>query len=436
MPTSERLLAQLRTIVGDEHGRAGAADDTVDDLTPAVVAIPGDVAQIQAIVRLARREKLALIPRGGGTKLFLGNPPTQFDLLLSSARLNAIADYDYDNLTVTAGAGATLAQLQPVLAERRQFIATDGPFPRHATLGGVAATNSTGAKRFQYKAPRDLVVGVNCVLGNGDFIKAGGKVVKNVSGFDLNKLLVGSYGTLGLITELTIRVQPLPESESAVVAQFDSLADAGALGRRVLDSFLVPSAVVVFDAATAHELLGLAARAAALVSFEGVEVAVRKQSGQILDWVGGEAIQGDRLQAVWSQVNDYAFAPPRVSELTTTSWKISVPIGATLAMMAAAREVADAGGLKGPLLAHYGTSLVFGTFTAREEQSVAHAIQQLRSRAREHGGYLALLRASRAMKKSVGVWDEVRSDFDLVRRLKQRFDPDCLFSPGRFVGGL
>ncbi len=426
------LLERLGSLVGPECVRAGATADAIDGVTPTAFVSPVEVEQVQALVRYARAEKLALIPLGSGTKQCFSAPPSRFDLALSSAQLTAVTDYDYDNLTIAAGAGATLAQLAPLLAERRQFLPFDGPFAAQATLGGVAATNSMGAKRFAYKAPRDVVVGINVVLGTGEFIQAGGKVVKNVSGFDLNKLLVGSHGTLGFITSLTVRVAPQPEREAAVIALCESLTAATALAKRVLDSFLVPSAVVVFDRTTTQRILGREAPCALLVDFESVGVGVDQQTEQVMSWCNGERVEGARLAKIWMEVNDFPFNQPASQATGQIVWKVALPLEASADCIAVAHDC----GAECETLAHYSTGLVLGSFMAGEEAQLIASFQRLRQQATTCGGRALILGASPAIKRAVEVWGPTRSDFALMRGLKQAFDPDAVFSPGRFVGGL
>lgn len=429
------LLARLGDLVGDAHVRAGSETEAIDGMIPAAVVAPGEVAQAQELVRFARAERLALIPLGAGTKRGLGAPPSRYQVGVASERLNAVRDYDFDNLTLTVGAGATLAQLAPLLAERRQCLPFDGPFGGRASLGGVAATNSTGAKRFAHKAPRDLIVGMSAVLGTGAFVQAGGKVVKNVSGFDLNKLLVGAFGTLGLVTELTVRVAPQPESTAACLAPCGSIAEAAALARRVLDSFLIPSAVVLCDRTTSRQLLELDAACALLVDFAGIEVAVEQQVARVIEWSGGRRVDHESLAQIWARVNDFGYEPEpeRVAPAAhMLSWKAGVPPGGCAEFLSAAA----AGEASCRALAHFSTGLVFGWFSADHEAELRAALERLRSQAAAVGGYAIVLCADPAVKRAVGTWGPTRSDFALMRGIKQTFDPDGVFSPGRFVGGL
>src|SRR5437879_24851 len=197
-------------IVGNENVRAATAVDAIASVQPKLVIEPGTASEIAEILRLSNEAGLAVIPRGGGTKLGWGNAPTRADVILSVARLTEIIEHAWADLTVTVEAGCTIQRLQETLAEHGQRLALDPLWPERATVGGVLSTNDSGALRLRFGALRDLIIGVTIALPDGTLASSGGKVVKNVAGYDLPKLVTGALGTLGVITRAVFRVHPLP----------------------------------------------------------------------------------------------------------------------------------------------------------------------------------------------------------------------------------
>ena len=234
------------------HDTATLTRFSVDGVVPEAVVYPANLSQVSEVIKLANREKWAVTPWGSGTKMGIGQVPKRLDLVLCTSRLDKIIDIDVANLTVTAQAGVKLGDLQDLLggAENRCFFPLEGdlkaqadymcsgrdykgvflpldpPFPDKATLGGIIATNSTGPKRLRYGLPRDLILGVRYVSPTGEIIGMGGKTVKNVSGYDVSKIMIGSLGTLGIIGDITLRLLPLPERISTILVSFKGLAAA------------------------------------------------------------------------------------------------------------------------------------------------------------------------------------------------------------------
>src|SRR6267142_3606367 len=205
--SSENLFLSL---LGSEYVRAAGAEDAVGGLQPKLVVEPGTERELAEILRLSNEGGVAVIPRGGGTKLSWGNPPVRADLILSTARLTKIIEHAWADLTVTVEAGCTIQKLQETLAQHGQRLALDPLWPEKATVGGVLSTNDSGALRLRFGALRDLIIGVTIALPDGTLASSGGKVVKNVAGYDLPKLVTGALGTLGVITRAVFRLHPLP----------------------------------------------------------------------------------------------------------------------------------------------------------------------------------------------------------------------------------
>src|SRR5207302_7667078 len=222
----EAAWTDLRAIVGAEHMRAGMAEDALDGVRPQMVIEPANAEEMAKVLKTATNAGLQVIPRGGGTKLDWGNPPRGAQLIISTGRLNHVVEHAWGDMTATVEAGCTVQQLQQTLAEHGQRLALDPLWPEKATIGGILSSNDSGPLRIRFGSLRDLIIGITLALPDGTLAKSGGKVVKNVAGYDLPKLATGSLGTLGVITEAVFRLYPLPRdvcSMSLTAASTDTL---------------------------------------------------------------------------------------------------------------------------------------------------------------------------------------------------------------------
>ena len=202
--------AELAAVVGQERLRAATAADAVDGVAPLMIAEPGTAEELARCLRWARGAGLKVTPRGGGTKLGWGNPPEACDLLLSTARLDRVGEHAWADMTVIVEAGCRVADLQRALGEHGQHLALDPLWPERATIGGILSTNDSGTLRLRYGSLRDLIIGITVALPDGTLARSGGRVVKNVAGYDLAKLFTGALGTLGVIVQAIFRLHPLP----------------------------------------------------------------------------------------------------------------------------------------------------------------------------------------------------------------------------------
>ena len=202
--------SDVRAIVAAKYVRTAGPGDAVAGMQPSFVVEPGSEQELAKVLMLASAAGLAVIPRGGGTKLEWGNAPARADVILSTARMNRVIEHAWADLTVSVEAGCTIAKLQETLAKHGQRLALDALWPERATVGGVLSTNDSGALRLRFGSLRDLVIGVTVALADGTVASSGGKVVKNVAGYDLPKLVTGAFGTLGVITRAIFRLHPLP----------------------------------------------------------------------------------------------------------------------------------------------------------------------------------------------------------------------------------
>src|SRR5579864_1984802 len=214
--TLEVPWQELRAIVGEPNLKPATPDDAVLGVQPQMVAFPGTEQELAAALKWADQNGLAVVPRGGGTKLDWGNPPVRADLVLSTARLNRILEHAWADMTASVEAGATVQSFQDTLAQHGQRLAMDPLFSEHATIGGLLSTNDSGTLRLRFGSLRDLIIGATIALADGTLASSGGKVVKNVAGYDLPKLITGALGTLGIITRAVFRLHPSPRASRSL----------------------------------------------------------------------------------------------------------------------------------------------------------------------------------------------------------------------------
>jgi glycolate oxidase FAD binding subunit len=413
---------------------AAPSGATIDGVPVGRMARPGSVEEASQVLRAAADDGLAVAFAGGGSKLGLGNPPERVDLLVSTGRLDQVLEHAAGDLVVRAQAGVRLADLQTALAPAGQWLALDPPEPR-ATVGGVVAANASGPRRLRYGTVRDLIIGITVVLADGTVARAGGKVVKNVAGYDLAKLFCGSLGTLGMVAEVIFRLHPVPAATSVVTLQVDAPTQLGQAVRQLLRSPLEPSAIEL----TVDEW-GWPGRLT--VVFEGIRPGVEAQAAAaagLLGPVGEAAVAGPgRTAAALSQLGALPFEKAEYA-LKATCPPAELP-GVLAELVGGGRQ-----GWGGPVSVHAGTGVLWLASGHREGDlpadspempRVVRAITEARERVAARGGSLVVVKAPPELKRAVDVWGPATDALGLMRRVKERFDPDRRLSPGRFLGGI
>ncbi|MGN9778126.1 FAD-binding oxidoreductase [Micromonospora sp. H33] len=414
---SDRVLDALRAAAGADAVRPAGAGDVVSGVQPRYLAMPGSTEEAAALLRAAAAHELAVVVDGGGTKQDWANPPRRLDLLLSTRRLTGVVEHAAGDLVVVVRAGTPLAELRAKLAPAGQQFALDEPMPG-ATVGGTVAVSTSGPRRMLYGTVRDLLIGVTMVRPDGVVARAGGKVVKNVAGYDLGKLVAGSYGTLGLITECAFRLHPLPAASAYVCRRAEDAAEAGRLAAAVLAAQVVPSALEV-DAAPDG----------------GVEVAVLLE--------GTPKGVGERVAATRRLLGGGTAAaapPPWWSALPWRTGEVGVKLTAALSgvprLLAAAGEARRRHQVPLAIRGSAGTGVLYaGLPGAARPDAVARLVADLRAAAAAVAGHAVVLTAPAAVRERVDLWGPVPG-LNLMRRVKRQFDPDGRFAPGRFVGGI
>jgi glycolate oxidase FAD binding subunit len=370
---------------------------SVCGVQPASVSLPMNVADLTAVMRRAAVDGQTIGVCGARSKIDQGAVPASLDLLVGTANMDRIVEHAAGDLVVTAQAGVPLAALQEHVARAGQWLALDPP-EVGATVGGVVASAASGPRRLLYGTPRDLLIGITVVLADGTVAKSGGKVVKNVAGYDLGKLYTGSFGTLGVIAECTFRLHPLATTRRVVTAPTDDPADAA---RRVLATGAAPSALE-WNGQTVTAVI------------ESVESAAIAQAADIAASIGGQI--SDALP------DDFGARPPGQVRL-----KVTHRLGALRQVLGViASRLPHA-----PLRASIGSGVLYlGT-----DEAVLPGLASLREAVSAYDGGVVVLEAPAGLKRDLDVWGPARG-IAVMRRIKDQFDPDGRMSPGRFVGGI
>ncbi len=426
----------------------------IDDFGPLPIVQPQSIADIGDIVRRAAAENQALYPLGGRTLLDIGLPPTRPGIAVDVRSLAQVIDYPARDMTITVQAGITLAQLQTLLAGENQRLPIDVPRAEYATLGGVLAANVSGSRRLGFGTLRDYVIGISTVNDEGHEVKAGGRVVKNVAGYDLCKLHVGALGTLGIITQVTLKLRPLPESKALVTFGCETAALD-----RLLDHLHTtrtrPVCLDVFNQSAVRAIvretrLSLPeAPWLIVVGFEDNNEAVGWQVRQLLqelapgDIQGWEARAGDASEALSRALIEFTLSggrqPPESPLGGLTPPAQGVSFKANLLPHAVADFCRQAATLSEALRlhAHAGSGIVRGHLDGDLTlPRVAAMLKELTDAAVRAEGNLVVPRCPVEWKRELPVWGRERGDVWLMRQVKDKLDPHHLFNPGRFVEGI
>jgi glycolate oxidase FAD binding subunit len=394
-------------------------DDSVDGVTPALVARPGSTAEVAEVLGAAAARRLAVVARGRGTKLSWGRPPERVDLLVDLSRMAAVQDHAAGDLIVDVQAGTPLAAVQDAVAGAGQRLAVDDPLGG-ATVGGALATNLSGPRRVGFGGPRDLLIGVTLVRADGVVAKAGGRVVKNVAGYDLGKLLVGSFGTLGVVTEAVFRLHPRSAARRLVTAPFERPEEAQQLVQSVVQAQVTPAAVEVDLPAEGPGTVQ--------VLLEGIEAGVAGRAATTRQLLGSAAEESD-LPSDWGE---FPWAGPR---LGWTALKATFALSGLARVLTTARAAGADAGVRLHLRGSGGAGVLYGGAPDADPAGVRQVVDRLRPECAALGGALVVLDAPREVKAAVDTWGPVAA-LDLMRRVKHQFDPERRLAPGRFVGGI
>ncbi|GHO84869.1 FAD-binding oxidoreductase [Dictyobacter formicarum] len=416
-------------------------DYAVDDRLPGLLVQPQSVEEAAQVIRFLNEQHLHVLPRGNGTHMNTGDRPDHIDVLLETTALNQLLEHEVPDLTCQVEAGITLGELQAALKAKGQRLAMDPPDGDAMTIGGMLATNVSGPKRLRYGTARDQVIGLRVIQSDGEISRSGGKVVKNVAGYDLNKLYIGSFGTLGIIVEANFKLSPLPQAERTLLFTFERSEDAMQMTQALLKSPLTPSAIELialhgpkdaspfFDFPIPEQGYTLA------VDYENSTIAIARQIDETRKIAQThrallcEDLEGRAQDHFWQMVS--------LQMLSALTCKISVPITQLAATLRHIEETCQSQDLIANIVAHAGNGILYVELGPHEADTrVIDAITEIRRYAQTNKGSLVLERCPTRLKQRLSVWGDPRADFYLMQRLKQQFDPTGLFVTGRYLGKL
>ena len=442
--------------IGDLVGAANITDDPrelaayeIDGVRPSAAARPRAAEEVSELVKLAAAEKFAVIPTGARTKLGIGMPPARYDLAIDMTRLDRVISYDPGDLTLSVEAGIPLARLAATLALRKQFLPLAVPFSDRATAGGTLSSGVDSPLREAYGTARDFVLGMEIVTGDGALAKSGGRVVKNVSGYDLHKLMLGAIGSLGIITRINFKTFPLPAETRGWFAVFSRAEDAFAFAQSIRKSPLAPHTLDIFDRRASvlfHTSVQLdKSQWAVAVSAAGNEKVMERCSRDLRTM--GRAANAAQFTALhefaqselcqWIRGFPALAAEHSLDALIVKIASLPTQMGEVTQRL---QSIAANSGLPCAILAR-GAGVIYFALLPEERGApavarIAPCVGEIFSAAASSKQHATIPRCSLELKREMNIWGPAREDFPLMQRVKQAFDPHNIFSPGRFVGGL
>jgi len=460
MTTTTDVPTRLAEAIGSKRIVAATEEletYAVDGMLPGAIVRPVSPEEVMEVVRFAQTEKLAILPLGARSKCDLGMPPDRYDIALDMTGLREIAHYDPGDLTLSVDAGMPLRELEIHLKQSSQFLPLAVPCFESATVGGSISSGIDSALRLQYGSARDFVIGAEFIDGTGQLCKSGGRVVKNVTGYDLHKLLIGSLGTLGVLTRVNFRTYPLPAISGGHIACFGNAQEALAYKKAVEKSGLPLANLELFNQRAAGMIRAILTRTeeapppelernewCAYGSFEGSEEVVRRIGRELEKIARGSATAHSRILepaedvAVGGMLRE-SFEWLRWGAPATLLYRLVLPevTGKTLTELS---ELAGSVAMASVVIVRATGILYFTVFGENENEQAVAALQKLAMRAmaiaRSENGHATLLHAPLTVKRSVARANLSQAQLGLQQRVKQAFDPAGIFAPGRVVGGI
>ncbi|MCH7606023.1 MAG: FAD-binding oxidoreductase [Chloroflexi bacterium] len=470
------ISAKLSNLLGADSvlPEGGLDEYSIDGLIPRTVVRPDSRRGIVEAMRWASGEGVTVFPRGGGTQLGVGNIPKRVDLVLDLSRCGRVLDFQPSDLTVTVEAGITLDSLQQALAQGGKFLPVEAPLAERATIGGILASQSTGPLRVDYGLPRDWLIGIHVVSPQGVETKAGGKVVKNVTGYDLDKLYTGSLGTLGVIVEATFKLSPLPENSGALVATFPSMRQAIDAAGQLQQQVYAPQGLQIIDNRVAARLDAVQQLASGTIPinvpelegeqtlslsfYSGRTLAVRRklrEATRLLREQGASVVDELGNAAAARLLRGLTDLTYREGAVPYMGLKVTVPPSLLGRVVAWLREPSASGhhGLLalapsevppgiaadpgfGRLWIMWWINPGSGVAAELDDSRMVGDIGRIRQMVSGLGGSVVVETAPPEVKRRIDVWGDLPEGIEIMRRIKEKFDPRGILNPGRFVGGI
>lgn len=434
--SADQVLHRLREMFGEDRARLATGDSfRVVDEPERVVAFPHSVEELSEMMRLAESERWRVIPAGAGTWLTVGNRPIQFQFVVSTAKMNRVLEYEPADLTATVQAGCSLAEFNEQAAKYRQFIPLDPFGERTSTISGIIASASSGPLRCAYGTPRDWLIGIQVVHPNGGLTRAGGKVVKNVAGYDLNKLYAGSFGSLAVIAEMSFKLRTLPPMEKTLLFYSDAAENLCGLALKINDSDVQPAAMELISPVAELNLPIETSRFALALRFLNEVETVEFQLNE------AARIGHDFDRVVMSDADAETFWSGYHQTETDERWAFNFRLSALPADLNGLLKDVDKFLPQASWRAHAGNGVLRvlakeDLFDDLQTKRRPKFISELRQLTQARGGQLVMLEAPQTIKDQLDTWGDIGATTRLMRELKSRFDPDSQLSPGRFVGGI
>ena len=443
----DSIRADLAALVGAPQVQVGAdvcAALAVDGQIPDVAVFPATADQVAAVLCFASEHQLALIPRGYGTKVSMGTPPRRYDIALSIRGLKRVIHYEPADLTIGVEAGMTFGEFQNLVGQSGLWLPLDPRGGSESSIGGIIASNAAGPLRQGFGGPRDMVIGLKIATTDGKIAKTGGRVVKNVAGYDLGKLLTGSMGTLGVIVEASLKLFPRPTERATFTLRAGTLGNARDLRRSILRSPLDPMRLVLLDAA-ATALLDESVKfpdrpeAALWIELGGSHRVIERcmlDLRHVASAAGATLARRDQAEHEWEQISNLAhWLQPKYRDVTVL--KVALPLVATEEFISRAQQEAEAEKIPLATFAQVGVGIAH--LCALQEMlgaSTGDWIGRLRQAAIDLGGSLVIEHCPLDLKGHADVWGARGDDLNAMRKMKAAWDPQAVLSPGRFVDGI
>lgn len=442
---SVSAVAPLAGIVGAPNCSSDPAEllrCEVDGMRSGAVVRPGAAEEVAEVVRYAAAERLALIAGGGRSKLGMGMPPERYDVAVDMTRMNRVVAYDPGDLTLSVEAGIRISELFDALAAHKQWLPMYVPWFDRATIGGILSSDSISPLRYMFGGPRDFILGMEFVTGDGKLCKSGTRVVKSVAGYDLHKLLLGALGSLGVITKVNFRTFPQPRAQRCFVATYEDARTALDLCKRIAQSTLRPAVVEVLDPGAAGIVADdkLPAHCwcvvAAAIGHEAVVERHARELTQLAEQTGALsfiALEDADKQRLLGRVREFS---QLVSEQQagTAVLRASVLPENALSVCETHTHIASQNELQCAMMLRAGATLY--TVLSAVDADASPRLQKAALSISNGTARTIVEQCPAALKSQVNIWGSAREDFALMKRIKQVFDPHRILSPGRFVGGL